>query len=248
MIYVMKTQLLRGLRQGACSFLLASTVIAVAPVLFTPAFAQEDGEGGQGQGGKADGGQGQGGQGGQSGGSGQGGPDASSDGKGPKAGSPSGSSGGKPVWAKEGIPEVELGRLSVARSPEKVLDRALAEALSNITPEIVSFYNLDLDAAIATLSLQFDSVAMYDSPLQSLALLRDALDGSSVLAENGVTNDTGTLMALFIGVASDKTLPISTETVIAVTTILGAPMTEAQAAAMAIDAEAVRVAVLAGHG
>ena len=63
------------------------------------------------------------------------------------------------------------------------------------------------------------------------------LDGSSVLANYGVTNDIDTLMALFIGVASDKTITVSTDTVIALTTILGAPMTEA-----------VRVAVLAGHG
>ena len=143
---------------------------------------------------------------------------------------------------------MELGRLSVARSPEKVLDRALAEALSNINADIVSFYNLDLEAAITTLSIEFDTVTMYDSPLQSLALLRDALDGTSVLAESGVTNDIDTLMALFIGVASDKTIPISTDTVIALTTILGAPLAADDAEALAIDAEAVRIAVLAGHG
>jgi hypothetical protein len=69
----------------------------------------------------------------------------------------------------------------VARS-DQVLDRALAWALSNISPDIVSFYNLSLEDAITTLSLEFDTVTMYDSPLQSLSLLRDALDGTSVLA------------------------------------------------------------------
>jgi hypothetical protein len=135
----------------------------------------------------------------------------------------------------------------VARS-DQVLDRALAYALSNISPDIVSFYNLSLEDAITTLSLEFDTVTMYDSPLQSLSLLRDALDGTSVLADYGVTNDIDTLMALFIGVASDKTITVSTDTVLALTTILGAPMTDAEAAALATAAEAVRIAVLAGHG
>lgn len=250
-------RLMRGLRQGVGSLLLATSALAFLAVgtgIHSPAAAEEDGEGGQGQQGKAESGQGKGGagsqqgQGNQGGGAGQGGPDAESDGKGPQAGAPSSSGGGKPVWAQEGIPAVELGRLSVARSPEKVLDRALAEALSNINADIVSFYNLDLEAAITTLSIEFDTVTMYDSPLQSLALLRDALDGTSVLAESGVTNDIDTLMALFIGVASDKTIPISTDTVIALTTILGAPLAADDAEALAIDAEAVRIAVLAGHG
>jgi len=55
-------------------------------------------------------------------------------------------------------------------------------------------------------------------------------------------------MAVFLGVASDKTVPITTETVIAVTTILGYPITGDDAEDLAKDAEAVRIAVLAGHG
>ncbi|MES2969076.1 MAG: hypothetical protein V4804_10050 [Pseudomonadota bacterium] len=260
MNFTTQTGMRHLVRISAVALLLSSTaagIYAVAPAFDGAAFAQDDGdgEGGQGQGGQGDGGNGQGGQGSQQGqgnqggtGEGQGGPSADSDGKGPQAGGPSDSGGGKPVWAQEGIPEVELGRLSVARSPDQVLDRALAEALSNISPDIVSFYNLSLEDAITTLSLEFDTVTMYDSPLQSLSLLRDALDGSSVLADYGVTNDIDTLMALFIGVASDKTIPVSTDTVIALTTIFGEPMTEAEAAALAAAAEAVRVAVLAGHG
>lgn len=260
MNYTTQTRLRHLLWISAVALLLSSTTLGFftsAPGFDGAALAQDDGdgEGGQGQGGQGDGGNGQGGQGSQQGqgnqggsGAGQGGPSADSDGKGPQAGGPSDTGGGKPVWAQEGIPEVELGRLSVARSPDQVLDRALAEALSNISSDIVSFYNLSLEDAITKLSLEFDTVTMYDSPLQSLSLLRDALDGSSVLADYGVTNDVDTLMALFIGVASDKTITVSTDTVIALTTILGAPMTEASAAALAADAEAVRVAVLAGHG
>ena len=255
-----QTRLRQLMRISAVTLLLSSTTLGfftAAPGFDGAALAQDDGdgEGGKGQGGQGDGGNGQGGQGSQQGqgnqggsGAGQGGPSADSDGKGPQAGGPSDTGGGKPVWAQEGIPEVELGRLSVARSPDQVLDRSLAEALSNISPDIVSFYNLSLEDAIAQLALNFDTVTIYDSPLQSLSLLRDALDGSSVLTDYGVTNDIDTLMALFIGVASDKTITVSTDTVIALTTILGAPMTEAEAAALATDAEAVRVAVLAGHG
>ncbi len=62
----------------------------------------------------------------------------SSDKKGPRFGGgtntrqpESGTTGGRPVWAKEGIPEVELGRLSVARSPVHVLDHAFSETVSN---------------------------------------------------------------------------------------------------------------------
>jgi hypothetical protein len=35
--------------------------------------------------------------------------------------------GGPPVWTREGIPEVEVGRRNVVRAPRHVLDRALAD-------------------------------------------------------------------------------------------------------------------------
>ena len=157
MHYTTQIRLRHLVRSSAVVLLLSSTtlgLIASAPGFVGAALAQDDGdgEGGQGQGGQGDGGNGQGGQGSQQGqgnqggsGAGQGGPGTDSDGKGPQAGGPSDTGGGKPVWAQEGIPEVELGRLSVARSPDHVLDRALAEAQSNISPDIVSFYNLSLE-------------------------------------------------------------------------------------------------------
>ena len=202
------------------------------------------GQGAGGQGSQS----GQGNQGGQD--SGQGGPDASSDGKGPQAGAPADTNtgGGKPAWAQEGIPEVELGRLSVARSPDQVLDRAYAEALATISPEIVAFYSLPIDQMISELSLNWDNVSIYDSPLQSLALMKDALDGESSLIAEGVTNSNDTLLAAFLGIASDKNVPVTQDTVIAVTTILGTPIIGEAATALAADAEAIRIAVLAGHG
>ncbi len=217
------------------------------------AWAQETG--GQTTGKGNQGGQGQGSKGSQAGqgtnadkGQGQGGPSSDSDAKGPQAGAPSSSGGGKPIWSQEGIPEVELGRLSVARSPDHVLQRSYDEAIASVSPDMVSFYNLPLDQVIDQLSLNFDNLSFIDSPLQNLALLKDALDGTSGLSALGVTNNNETLEAIFLGVASDKTLPITAETVVAVTTILGTPITGADAEKLAADAEAVRIAVLAGHG
>lgn len=226
---------------GTASFLPS----AMPGVFSMAALAETDGSGQGGTSGDhGNQGGGQQGQDNQGQGKGQAGPGEDSDGSGPQSGSPSSSGGGKPVWAQEGIPEVELGRLSVARSPDKVLDRALDEAAAALTGDVVSFYNLSLDDAIYTLSTQFDDVTFIGSPLQNLALLQDLLEGGT----RGVTSSTGTLAAVLLGTASDKTVPISTDTVIAVTTILGTPVTEDSAASIAIAAEAVRVAILAGHG
>lgn len=171
------------------------------------------------------------------------------DGGGQGGGGQGGGGGGRPVWAQEGIPEVELGRLSVARSPEHVLDRALAEVLANLTPEQIAFMNLDLEAMLDALRTSFADLALVDSPLQNLALLRELLEDPNALATYGVTNDAMTLMALYIGMASDKNLEVSIETVIAVTTILGYPITdEAVLAELQAKAEDIRQAVLEGHG
>lgn len=159
----------------------------------------------------------------------------------------SGTAGTRPVWAKEGIPEVELGRLNVARSPDQVLSRAYAEAMAmaTITPEIVDFYKLTQAQMISQLSLHWDDVLFYDSPLQNLAMLKETLNGTQVL---GGINSADTLMAAFLGTASDKTIPISVNTVIAITTILGTPVSGAAASKLAKEAEAIRIAILAGHG
>jgi hypothetical protein len=187
---------------------------------------------------------GKGGPGGQQGGGGAGHGKGQGQGQGGKQGAR-----GKPVWAQEGIPEVELGRLNVARSPDRVLQRAYDEALASLSPDMAAFYSMSVSQMVYELSTNFDNLSYIDSPLQNLALLKDALDGSSVLTSTGeIKNDTATLMANFLGIASDKNLPISADTVTAVTTILGKPMSPTQAATLAADAEAIRIAVLAGHG
>jgi len=190
-----------------------------------------DHEGGQGGPKNGEEGQGQGQQGQGGGGSGQHG---------------SGGESGRPVWAQEGIPEVELGRLNVARSPDHVLDRAYVEAVGSMTDPVLDFYRNDFDDMIDELSERWDQVSFIDSPLQNLALLREALNGPSVLTAVNTNNDT--LMAVFLGSASDKALEITKETVIAVTTILGKPIEGDAAQNLADEAEAVRIAILAGHG
>lgn len=157
-------------------------------------------------------------------------------------------SGGSPVWAQEGIPEIELGRLNVARSPTQVLDRAFAEATSTFTPAMANFYNLSVDDMVTELSLNWGNVELVDSPLQNLALFRDALDGQSVLRTLGVRNTNDTLLAAFLGTASDKTIPVRPETAYAVAIILGMPISASSATDIAADAERIRIAILAGHG
>lgn len=241
-----------------CAAIAVTSLGLPVPGFGTVAWAQDDGDP-QGPQGPSDQGQGQGGQGAQAGqgnqggGQGQGGPSDDSDGRGPQSGGPSDSSGGgQPPWASEGIPEVELGRLSVARSPDQVIDRAYDEALATLaaTPDMADFYNLttllDFQDALAN---DWDEITIIDSPLQNLALLRDALDGTLDLSAVGITNpDDDLLMAVFLGIASDKTVEITTDTAYALSVIFEMPMTQEEAAALAEDAEAIRIAVLAGHG
>ncbi|EPX83847.1 hypothetical protein Salmuc_01622 [Salipiger mucosus DSM 16094] len=130
-----------------------------------------------------------------------------------------------------------------------MIEMAYDEALVTLSSDMLDFYNQSLSEILDDLANEWDTISLIDSPLQNLALMQDALDGSSVLAENyGVTTDNDTLLAVFLGVASDKELPISADTVIAVTTILGTPVTGEDAEALAEAAEDVREAVVLGHG
>ena len=245
-----------GLASGVSAVAVAAALTVMVPMTFpsetgTYAFAQQSGQGG-GQGGQGAGGSGSGAGGSGSGsggsGSGQGGPGEDSDGKGPQAGSSGGSQGDKPVWAQEGIPEVELGRLNVARSPDRILAKAVEEEISNLTPEAIAFYSMSLDQMITALKTDFDNVTMIDSPVANLGLLKDVLDGTSSLSSEGVVNTADVLAAVFLGSASDKTVEISADTASAVATILGYNLSDAQAISLAADAEAIREAILEGHG
>ena len=197
-----------------------------------------------------------------------------SDKKGPQyGGSPesrkptAGVSGGRPVWAKEGIPEVELGRLSVARAPATVLQHAFTETTTNwattgstvmtltaagqptLTMTVAQLYSLPADQFANVVKTYYATIVRIDSPLENLALLKDVrTTGTTVLT--GVTPASSTdLAAIFLGSASDKTIPVSADTVTAINTILGLPaLTAAQTAELAAKADAVREAISIGHG
>lgn len=143
---------------------------------------------------------------------------------------------------------MELGRLNVARSPDHVLARAYNEALATLTPAMISFYNLPMAQMLEQLANNWDGVSLIDSPLQNLAMMQALMTGEATPATFGISNSTAAMLAATLGAASDKTLPISTDTVIALTTILEIPITAQAAADLAVRAEAVRQAILQGHG
>ncbi|QYO77317.1 hypothetical protein [Devosia salina] len=246
---------------GAVALSLA--LLGTTSLVSAPTFAQDGGGAGQGQGGP--GGNDSAGQGGPGGsdnagqgqgasdqGQGQGGPSEDSDAQGPRAGQPSGEDrGGKPAWAQEGIPAVDLGRLSVIRSPDQVLDQALAEVVATFSPDLVPLYEMTAgdfgDYVLAHWS--DEGFAIIDSPLQNLALLEE-------LWQEGDTSLPGVdpasnleLAAILIGTASDKTLPVSYDTVLALAVIVGAVnLSEADIQYIAAAAEAVRIDVATAHG
>jgi len=161
--------------------------------------------------------------------------------------------GRRPVWAREGIPEVELGRLNVARAPAHVLERAEGEALATYRQPMRVIYSLDAEQAAALLATSYRDVARYDSPVQNLALYRDVMTfGNTQLRNMDPSLRPASqldLAAIFLGSASDKTIPISEDTVTAVNRILGLVEMDAEdRAVLAGKAETVRQAILVGHG
>ncbi len=196
----------------------------------------------------------------------------SSDKQGPRFGGGSntrkpegGTTGGRPVWAKEGIPAVELGRLSVARAPASVLGHALTETLSNWTTTSTTTMTLVIDGVTKTITVaqlysypaskfaeivatNYALIVRIDSPLENLALMQNYAT-TGVVPLSSVSPATKVdLMGIFLGSASDKTIPISTDTVIAMNTILGLNLTPVEIASVAVAAEEVRVAIATGHG
>lgn len=229
-----------------------------------PPTAGQGGQGGQGQGMK----------GGGSSKSGEATTEEDSDKKGPKFGGgdnaqkpgSGGTQGGRPVWAKEGIPEVELGRLSVARAPTHVITKAMTEAVSNwatmgttvltltadgqptLTMTVAQLYSLPAEQFANVVMTYYPSIVRIDSPLENLGLMQ-SLGTTGTVPLAGVTTPSNIdLLAIFLGSASDKTISISLDTVIAMNTLLGLPaMTTTQVAELAAKAEAVRLAILIGH-
>lgn len=120
--------------------------------------------------------------------------------------------------------EVELGRLNVARAPEKVLDHALLEAVSKLAEGT----DISLDPAGRFV---IDGVTI-DSPLENLALLKAILtapveDGMVILTATGVVDGqnvsytyevplemAGLVAASALAGASDKTGTLSVDEVV----------------------------------
>lgn len=159
-----------------------------------------------------------------------------------------GSDGGKPAWAQEGIPEVELGRLNVIRSPDRVLDRALAEVIKTYNPAMEPYYELSAAAFADQAESSWDNITIVDSPLQNLALLRELWTTSKTSLPGVDPASIIELSAIFLGVASDKTVAVSDDTVRALAIIMGVSMSDSTVSNIADRAEEVRLGVLAGHG
>ena len=121
--------------------------------------------------------------------------------------------------------------------------------LANHDMNMSLLYSLSAEQAAALLETQFTEVERFDSPLQNLALYKDIMTF-------GVTQLPGVkpvsqldLAAIFLGSASDKSVPVSEDTVSAVNKILGlVEMDAGDRATLAAKAEIVRKAILSGHG
>ncbi len=107
--------------------------------------------------------------------------------------------------------EVEFGRLSVARSPTKVLQHALEEALAKLTSGGVV-------AVDATGRLTVDGVAI-DSPLENIALYDAYMSNNNTI--DGVTLPEGFAPEALFAAAADKTGTIIVDTVVYINSVLG---------------------------
>lgn len=236
-------------------------ITCVSPIVTIPAMAQNSqgkGQGGPnddaGQGNQGQGNQGQGAQGSQ----GQGGPNVTageedSDRRGPQYGQPSADEprGGRPDWGGEDYPEVELGRLSVIKSPDRVIDRAFDEVIANFDADAsAQYYEMTAAEFAQTAETSWDSMTIIDSPLENLALLRElwTTGETSLPGVNLSSTNLYELSAILIGVASDKELPVTEDTVRALSIIIGVSLPDSAIASIADKAEDVRDGVAIGHG
>jgi hypothetical protein len=197
-----------------------------------------------------------------------------------------GSQGGAPQWAAQEL--TDIGRMNVARAPAAVLNRSEANALTELSPDYQQFYatavailvNLQsgtIDAATAnaqlTTLLRTAGDLRIDSPLSNIAFYKDIMaDGvitKTVTNADGTTSlvnvfvaandvEKNALAAIFLGSASDKYKPVTTEVVHAMDVILGfeAPtpigqpptnLDVAQDAALATVVDTVRQAIVVVH-
>lgn len=199
-----------------------------------------------------------------------------------------GATGGKPNWASLELVDIGRLNVARAPGSvlDRSLTNALAELGGNFdfytlvlpalngTPlvandgTVLTLYNLliiaDAGGTVAVGDVTYAPVRI-DSPLTNLAMYKDIVtDGTIVNPATGAVvfqvdlADAQKLAALFLGTASDKYAPITTDTVHAVDVILKLPGEEAvapgvnpdltQDEAMAIDADAVRSVIADWHG
>jgi hypothetical protein len=199
---------------------------------------------GQGSGGQGSGsGQGSGGQGSGSGQGSGGKGSGQSEGKGKSDDKGGNSARGKPSWAGKEL--VDIGRLNVARSPDMVLDLALANLLLEYEAAVLSgIYSGTLESFIANLDLE----KMIDSPLQNLAVLRDYWVDDVVSLPGVTASSYIDFSAMLIGAAADKNITITSDMIGALATIFDVNMDEATAQAIADKADDLREAIVTIHG
>jgi hypothetical protein len=129
------------------------------------------------------------------------------------------------------VQAVEFGRLNIARSPEKVLDHALTEALSKLDGGVIGD-TITLDSAGRLVTSDGSTI---DSPLENLALYEallstTAVDGVITLSvrDGDVTYSFSLpedlrldLAASAISGASDKTGELTIDEIVGISTFLG---------------------------
>ncbi|PHS76323.1 hypothetical protein [Porticoccus sp.] len=129
------------------------------------------------------------------------------------------------------VQAVEFGRLNIARSPEKVLDHALTEALSKLDGGVVGD-TITLDSAGRLVTSDGSTI---DSPLENLALYEALLSATAVdgvitlsVRDGDVTYSFSLpedlrldLAASAISGASDKTGELTIDEIVGISTFLG---------------------------
>lgn len=157
--------------------------------------------------------------------------------------------GRRPVWAGPDFPEVELGRLNVARAPSRVLDHARILAAEESPADPALLYGLSADEAALFLSESFEQVERFHSPVQNLALYRELMTFGQIEFFDFEPASQLDLAAILLASAAERTKPINQDTVTALNLILGLiDLTPAETRILADKAEIVRTGMVIGHG
>lgn len=146
----------------------------------------------------------------------------------PECSVPTFADGSAAPWAGQ-EQEVDFGRLSVARSPQDVIDAALAEATATLASGTV-----DLDPAGRLRVTNADGVKTIDAPLENLALYQTLMETGCIagvsfpgalahLGCDGTARDDADLRraASLLAGAADKTGALGVDLVVYTNAILG---------------------------